>query len=92
MQTIRAIVTALTLATIVAGDEGATRTLRGAMADNSELDQLEGSGSNNSILWVNASKPEERRPIRPNYHHGHQQLVCQINFPKNCWYVDIFDQ
>ncbi|KAF4043284.1 hypothetical protein GN244_ATG04322 [Phytophthora infestans] len=72
----------------------ATGGLRGANDVGSEerkLDQLDGSGSASSIVWVNGSKAEPEKRKYVDYHHGHQQKVCQINCPKNCWYVDVFD-
>ncbi|ETI32595.1 hypothetical protein L917_19783 [Phytophthora nicotianae] len=70
---------------------GGLRGVNDVGSEERKLDQIDGSGSDDSIIWVEGSKPESEREYT-NYHHGHQKKVCQINFPKNCWYVDIFDQ
>ncbi|KAL3662063.1 hypothetical protein V7S43_012868 [Phytophthora oleae] len=82
MQTTIAIVAALTLATVVAGDAGAAITLRGAMGDNSEtrkLNQLEGSGSNGSIIWGGGTQNAKTElPPRPSTTRLPDQLPKEL--------------
>ncbi|KAG7386814.1 hypothetical protein PHYPSEUDO_015211 [Phytophthora pseudosyringae] len=65
-------------------DAAAAGALRGANDVGSETRKIgqddDGSGSNSTIVGADGSK--ERDSEKVDYHHGHQERVCQFN---NCW-------